>query len=722
MRLLRRTLISSAIALALAASGNAAAQYSNVYFFGDSLIDSGNYKSVLPPGTGLFTTNPGPVMSQVIAQRFGFAATPSTQTGGNNYAYGGARVALLPGVVGAPLSPSAAVPVATQVQQYLAKGPADPNALYSVSGGGNDFFCQFGLLAAGAATPAQVQTALGTAAVQLATQAALLKAAGARNIMVWYVPDVGTSLDGAATGQGPTLTALSNFFNSTLGGALDTLGVQGIRLNSALIQNEILKNPATFGLKNVTGIACTVPPDDTIALCKSSTLVSPDAPNTYFFANGSHPTTAGHQIFGDYAISFIDGPQQMGALAEAPLAVEQASFRALDGRMWSSLNAPRSQGKLEGWAAYDYGHSDLQAGASNGSSRTNSLAVGGDVKVSDRMLVRLMAAFAENKGNFGGAGGGYTMKAPVGTLYAGYGDGPWYVGATMGAGSLDYSDINRAIPLGAGVRNESAEARGTEYTGRLLGGYWFTMKDLLHGPYARLTWTKASVHAFSETSTDSTALYYDEQNRYQLLWSAGWQVAGSFGAIRPFARVTWEYDSRDQERTVGASSVTLGGNYSVPVAKPDNSYALFNLGASTEFGGVTGFLTGSGTAGRGEGNYWAVTVGLRMSLWRARPSTQGAAAGGPFLFGATETRARPPLSRIAAACAARARTARRKPGAAESAIAARPPPSARGAHRSACGGRSRGRCAAPPRPRRAGTASDRDSARSSASRYSLGTP
>ena len=78
--------------------------------------------------------------------------------------------------------------------------------------------------------------------------------------------------------------------------------------------------------------------------------------------------------------------------------------------------------------------------------------------------------------------------------------------------------------------------------------------------------------------------------------------------------MTWEYDSRDQERSVSASSVTLGGNYSVPVAKPDNSYALFNLGASTEFGGVTGFLTGSGTAGRGDGNYWGVTVGLRLPL------------------------------------------------------------------------------------------------------------
>jgi outer membrane lipase/esterase len=184
MQHLQRALVSTAIAFALGASGSAAAQYSNVYFFGDSLIDSGNYKSIMPPGTGLFTTNPGPVLSRVFAHRLGFAAIPSTQTGGNNYAYGGARVAELPGILGPLLSPSATVPVATQVQQYLAKGTADPHALYSISGGGNDFFYQFGLLAASAATQAQVQAALGIAAVQLATQAAVTKAAGARNIVV----------------------------------------------------------------------------------------------------------------------------------------------------------------------------------------------------------------------------------------------------------------------------------------------------------------------------------------------------------------------------------------------------------------------------------------------------------------------------------------------------------------------------------------------------------
>jgi len=603
MRLCQRTLVSTAIALALAASGNAAAQFNNLYFFGDSLTDAGVY------GGARFTVNPGLVWAQDLGSMYGLSITPST-TGGTDYAQGGARV-LLPGSVVPGFSQRS---VTVQIDELLKATPSlNPKALYLTWIGNNDVLQNFQALAAGQISSTEAGGNVILAATQNAEQLARLRAAGAKYIVVANLPDIGKTPGLQALG--PTAVAvtsqLSSVYDSTLNAAVAKLGFQVIQVNMFALFNELLASPSAYGFANTTGVACTT---SSALTCTTSTLVSPNAATTYAFADGIHPTPAAHVVLAQAVQSMLTGPQQMGALAEAPLAVEQASFRALDNRMWSSLNAPGSAAKLNGWAAYDYGHSDVQAGPNNGSARTNTLVVGGDMKVSDRMLVGLMGTFGESKGDFGGAGGGYTMKAPVGTIYAGYGDGPWYVGATMGAGSLDYSDINRAIPLGAAVRNESAEARGTEYTGRLLGGYWFTMKDLLHGPYARLTWTKASVHAFSETSTDSTALYYNEQNRYQLLWSAGWQVAGSFGAIRPYARVTWEYDSRDQERSVGASSVTLGGNYSVPVAKPDNSYALFNLGASTEFGGVTGFLSGSGTAGRGDGNYWAVTVGLRMPL------------------------------------------------------------------------------------------------------------
>jgi len=609
MRKLPRSVLASAFVLALAASGTANAQFSNVFYFGDSLSDAGSYKPVLPPGTGLFTTNPGPIWAQVFGANYGFTVTPANQ-GGTDYAQGGARVTSLPGVPSSAPT-GTAVPIATQISQFLAKGPANPSAFYSVWGGANDIFYQLGLVQAGMATVAQAQAGVGLAATQLAQAISALHTGGAQFITVVNVPDIGNTPFGVGSGQGAQITALSSLFNTTLFGALDSTGIPTMRVNAFALLNEVLASPASYGFLNTSIPACGATAS---LVCTSANFVTPTAAQTFLFADGVHPTTAGHALIAQAVQSMITGPQQMASLAEAPLSVEQANFRALDNRMWSSLNAPRTQGKLEAWAAYDYSHTDQQAGPNNGSAHMNTIAVGGDMKVSDRTLVGAMFGYTDNKGDFAGAGGGYTLRQPVGTLYAGYGDGPWYIGATLGAGSLDYSDISRVIPLGTALRTESAEARGYELTGRILGGYWFPMKDLMHGPYARLAWEKAVVKDFSEMSSDSTALTYDRQTRKQLLWSLGWQVAGNIGAIRPYGRATWEIDSKDQDRSIGASSVSLGGNYSVPVAKPDNSYALFSLGASTEFGGVTGFIAGSATASRSDGNYWAITVGLRMPL------------------------------------------------------------------------------------------------------------
>ena len=608
MRTLQRSLLATALALSLSAAGTATAQFSNVYFFGDSLTDAGTYKPGLPPGTGLFTTNPGPIWAQVFGANYGFTVTPANQ-GGTDYAQGGARVTGTPGVPNTPPTANA-VPIATQISQAISAGQVNPNAFYAVWGGNNDIFFQVGRALAGA-SPQDVQQQIGLAAVQLAQAIGTLSAAGTPFVTVVNLPDLGRTPDGVASGQGATLTALSSFFNTTLFGALDQTTVPTMRVNAFLLLNEVLANPSLYGFSNATSRACGATPS---LLCTSANFVTPSAPQTFVFADGVHPTTGAHAIFAQAIQSMITGPQQMGALANAPVGVEEANFRALDNRMWSSLNAPRSAGNWQGWAAYDYSHGDLVAGPTNGSGHINTVAVGLDMKVSDRILAGGMFGYSDTKGDFGGPGGGYTLKQPVGTVYAGYGDGPWYFGLTLGAGNLDYSDISRVIPLGAALRTESAEARGYEYTGRILGGYWFTMRDLMHGPYARLQYTKAVVKPFSEESSDATALRYDRQERKYLLWSLGWQVAGNIGAVRPYARATWEVDSKDQERSVGASSVTLGGNYSVPVAKQDNSYALFSLGASTELGSVTGFIAGSASAGRTDGNYWAITVGLRAPL------------------------------------------------------------------------------------------------------------
>ena len=605
MGVFKRALVASALGLGLATP--AAAQFSNVYFFGDSLTDAGSFKPVLPPGTGLFTTNPGPVYATLVGGFYGFAVAPANQ-GGTDFAEGGARVTSLPGVP-ATFPTGTATPVATQISGFLGRGPVDPNALYFVWAGANDLFFQLGLAGAGVIPPAAVQPNLATAATDLVRTVSTLRAAGARYIVVVTLPDVGRTPAGTASGMAGTITALSSFYNSTLFAGLDAAGVQTLRLNIFALLNEVTANPAAYGFTNATAPACGATAS---LLCTAANLVTPNAAQTFVFADGVHPTTAAHALVAQYALAAIAAPQQIAALAEAPLAVEAANWRALDGRMTSAINAP-ARGKFEAWAAYDYANPDLNSGFLSGDGKLDTVAVGLDLKASDRLLVGAAFGYTENKVDFSRSG--FKLKEATGTAYAGYGQGPWYVGGTLGASDLDYRDVHRNITLGASTRVESGTTRGYATTARLLGGYWFNAgPSLIHGPNLRVTWQDIKVRAYSEEGSASTTMSFNQQRRQSLVTSLGWQVAGTFGAFRPFARVAWEHEAKADDREVTASIYGVNGRFTVPAYRPDDNYALFTVGASTDIGRITAFINGSATGGRSDGNGYGITVGLRVPL------------------------------------------------------------------------------------------------------------
>jgi outer membrane lipase/esterase len=587
----------------------ATAQFNQFYFFGDSLSDAGTFKPLLPPGTGLFTTNPGPIWAQVIAQRSGSTATPANQ-GGNDYAEGGARVSQLPGVPDSPPT-ATATPVTTQISNFLAKGPVNRNALYSVWAGADDVFVQLNLLAAGTITPAQAQANLALAATQLGGAVGVLNAAGARYILVFNLPDIGSTPFGKGSGQSASITALTSLYNSTLMATIDALNLHPIRLNVFGLFNEAIANPGAFGLTNVTSPGCTV----RSVFCTSSTLVSPSAPQTYLFADDVHPTTAGHQVIADYAASVISAPQQMGLLANAPVQAEQANFRALDDRMWSNLNTPRPNSKFDAYAVYDYGNTDLSGSVGGGNTHANSVLVGGDMKISEQFLAGIAFGYTQDKASLGNNSGGFTLNDASLTLYVGCGSGPWYLGATLGGGSLDYTDIHRTFALGPASRTENAGTNGTQLMARVLGGYWFnTSGTWVNGPYARLTYQNIKVDSFAETGTSSTAMSFGSQKFDPFTTSVGWQVAGAWGPIRPFARATWEYNN-NSNRDITAGLVSMPGQFLLPAYTFDNNYALFLLGASANLGSnVVGFMSLSATAGNNTGNHQAITVGVRVPL------------------------------------------------------------------------------------------------------------
>ena len=602
MRKFRPTLAAAAVALAVA-SGYASAQFSGAYVFGDSLSDAGQYGA-------RFTTNPGLTFPMYVTERYGIVVTPSFQ-GGTDYGQGGARVNSP-----SPLIPPGApnISITQQVTQYLALGPADPRALYQLQGGPNDILVLAGQAAAGQITPAQLQAGVVQAASDLVAQAVRLQAAGARYLLVYNVPDVGLSPAAGAQNARANFTAIASLFNSTLNSGIAATGLQVIQVNTFKLLQEIVANPAAFGFTNVTQVACTTASS---LQCTPGTLVTPTANLTYAFADGVHPTTGLAQIGAQAAESMIDGPARMTVLAEAPLAVEAANFRTIDGRMMSGINSPRPVKKYEMWAAYDYGHNDFKGAGSliDGDANLNTLAAGGDVKLSDRFLVGGMFGYTQNKGNFGADSGNYTLKETSATLYGGYGDGPWYVGATVGAGDLDYSNIRRNIQLGALSRTESGEASGWHFMASALAGYWFQPSaELQHGPFARVSYQEIEVHGFSENGSDSTALSYGAQNRKSLITSLGWQATGVYSGVRPFARVTWDFESKDDQLFVSATPVGLNGTYTIPGIKPDDNWVSYIIGASADFGGVTGFLTAAGTGGRSDGNGYGITLGVRIPM------------------------------------------------------------------------------------------------------------
>ncbi len=415
MRSMKRTLLASALAAGIAlAHGSASAQFNQFYFLGDSLTDAGFYGA-------RFTVNPGLVWAQDLGNRYGITVTPVTQ-GGVDFAQGGARV-----TQPSPLIPTGAPQrsLSVQIDELLHATPTlNPNAVYTVWIGANDILVNVSAAGSGLLTAAQVQANITTAATDTLAQIARLRNAGAQRIMVFNLPDIGRTPLGLSTPSAP-FSALSGLFNSTLQAGLTSLNVDIIPINVFGLFNEIIANPASFGLTNVTSPACTV---SSSLNCTLATLVAPNADKTYAFADAVHPTPAGHQIISDYAAAIIEAPQKIGLLGEAPLQVEQANFRAIDGRMWSGLNTPRPQNKFDAYAVYDYGNYDHSGDTGGSENQLNSIVVGVDMKISEQMLAGIAFGYTEDKGSFGNGGGGFRLNEASLTGYVGYGSGPWYGG------------------------------------------------------------------------------------------------------------------------------------------------------------------------------------------------------------------------------------------------------------------------------------------------------
>jgi phospholipase/lecithinase/hemolysin len=306
--------------------------------FGDSLSDVGTYAPVAAAnfGGGRFTTNPGQVWVQDVAQYYGdtlkpamtggFGTAPANQSG-FGYAQGGSRVTNPIGIGHATTDPAnytgaLTVPVVQQVTNYIAAhGSFNANQLVIINGGANDILYNLQAVQAGAITSDQATAAIGQAAIDLAGVIGKVLSSGATHVLVSNVPDIGTTPQGMMSSAvvKATLSGASNGFNAALSAALTKGGLMSkvIYLDIVPALANITANYTQFGFTvSNTGTACnlqamaaaaakfgeTNPQDFATSLfCSPQTLTVANADQTYMYADTVHPTTHLHALYAQTA-------------------------------------------------------------------------------------------------------------------------------------------------------------------------------------------------------------------------------------------------------------------------------------------------------------------------------------------------------------------------------------------------------------------------------------
>ncbi|MEO7251983.1 MAG: autotransporter domain-containing protein [Arenimonas sp.] len=575
--------LSSAVAVALAFSGATQAQsFSDFVIFGDSLSDAGQYAALPPPlisfGEGSFTTNDDPVWAQLLGAELGFDIT-AANAGGTDYAWGGAPTD----------APFLCVPTtlpcqtgAQQIDAYFGNpstgGHADPNALYAVWLGANNIFNAVG-------NPATAAASVSTSVQQEIALLGSLQAAGANYIIVVNLPDIGKAPqftnpvlfpDTATPANSNGVSQLVALYNATLNAGLGTLANGIIAVDAYGLLNDVLADPGLYGFTNTTDTACDLGQVSSSLFCNTSTMVSPDANQNYVFADGVHPTGAGHAIFAQAVLSELRAPGQISMLGQAGMKAFEDHSRVIDTQIFRGRGSDRADDTVLGFANLQYGNIGYDATANTPQTDLNqtSLTVGGDYRGNENYNLGGAITLSSQQIDAGGAR--IDGRAVMFSLYGVYNVGRAYFDAIASGGS-DNFDVHRHIQLGAADRVEDGNTNGSQNAFALGAGYLFG-DSIKHGPFVDVTWQKIDINDFDETGLASTQMRFFSFTRDSLISRIGYQLHGNTDNWHPYARLAYNNESRNDPSQVTAGLVGMNGHFTLPGLVPADNWWTADLG------------------------------------------------------------------------------------------------------------------------------------------------
>ncbi|MDE1147322.1 MAG: autotransporter domain-containing protein [Azospirillaceae bacterium] len=531
-KLLRATALrtGTAVALALAAFAAISAtpvqaqQYSAGIVFGDSLSDTGNLVplGLAPPAPyyqGRFSN--GPLWDEKVGALLGGVPFKS-------YAYGGAlSTATRP------------IDFLNQISAFLAAKPTITSSqLYSLWIGANDYFAYAASPTVDAATEA------ATVVGNIRTGASELIAAGARNMLIFNLPNLGNtpaiSAEGATAAlQANQLTAIHNQDVLDLTKSLNgTNGARVILVDVNTIFAMIQANPAKYGITDAVH-SCLLGGVAT-GYCNASNI------NTMLFWDDVHPTTTGHTLLAEYVAGTLTTVLQAPQAAVAATQLGFLADDAMTGAVRARLNGIRigtatsgggsaagSQMGRDGkvgvflYGNYGTGNRDAIAGQMGYDYDSYTGALGIDYKVSDVVTTGLALGFGDNRLNFDGGFGKDELHAYNLMAYATATLGSWYADGTLSYGYDEFTKMQRQTGFAPQPWGNAAPS-GNTYAASLSGGYNISLGGATLGPTAGLRYQRGSIHEYTESDAGALALTVPDFDAESFRAQVGGQLSAPF--------------------------------------------------------------------------------------------------------------------------------------------------------------------------------------------------
>jgi outer membrane lipase/esterase len=609
VRKLLATTALAAVATLVGLSASAQQRFSQHIVFGDSLSAVSNIplaqQAPTPPYTAGRWSNGGVWHEywQLIT------GTPT-----NSLAIGGARSGRV----------LADRDLQIQIDRHLAANPAlSRTALYTVWIGGNDY------LNLGTTDPA---VGVATTITNTATGIARLAGAGARNIMVVNLPNLGDTPNGRAGGAAGVAAAnqLTGLHNSSLqtavAGLRGTTGANIYLVDVSALFSAVLASPGTYGFSNTTtpcftGVAFT-------GACATAAGAA-----TSLFFDPIHPTTANHQVVGQFVngtlATLIDGASSLAPATQLAFRVSDLMTQGISSRLAGARAGGGSVNLLGGTQAgkdgkvgiyafggYATGDRDATGGQFGFDYDLFSTGVGVDYRVDDHVTVG--AAFAYGKGNAPTENleSEFKVKSYGLTTYGTAAFGNAYVDGYFSYSFDGYKDSYRQTRF-APQPLALVDTDGDTYGGGVTAGYSFSGSGVSFGPEFALRYLQTEIDGYTEKNAGPLALTVDRMDAESLVGSIGARVSGKSGSdgmvFAPHLRVAYEAELMNADRRV--SGRLIGGERTTSiVGRDDGGSWLVGAGLALESGSLTAAVGYEGRLGGDDGRDHAVTARVRFGF------------------------------------------------------------------------------------------------------------